>query len=243
MSLASKVAEVYSDVRVARIDFYLGALHVDASGLKKVGEAITGSKICIVEGSTGKRLSGGYSPHNDQLTLPKGVDPALDKWKVVIVHEGVHALVDMAGKKAGLTVLDEEAAAYLAEVVFMKAAYQTLPTGGSEADIFKEADALAQSHGLYTDKGAKVPLADAKKLREAIHKTPIYSSLGEKQKTSGHGLTKRQCRAEPSTARSRTPGPIGRGSSDSTDARGPMGLHSSFADRDERTGRTVPSSD
>ena len=54
--------------------------------------------------------------------------------------------------------------------------------------IYNAADQRAKAHDLYSKRGVRLSLDDATGLRAAIAKHPAYSSIGAKQKTSGHGL-------------------------------------------------------
>ena len=196
MSLATQVAAIFSQSAVEGIDFHLAGFHVSAARLRKVGAAIACGRIPLAEHEGKGQLSAAYSPYTDKLTLPRNVNPAADKHKVAILHEGVHALVDIFGEGAGLTVLDDEVAAYLAEVIYYKALRRPLPGGASEKKIYETADELATRKRLYRKKGVKLSLDDVKKLREAIHAHPVYESIGVSAKTGGHGLKRKKCVAK-----------------------------------------------
>jgi hypothetical protein len=87
-----------------------------------------------------------------------------------------------------VTVLNDEAAAYLAEVIYLRAAHSWVSGGTAEMAIYNAADQLAKAHDLYSKSGVRVSNDDAADLRAAIHKHPAYSGIGANQKTSGHGL-------------------------------------------------------
>jgi hypothetical protein len=192
VALENQVAAIFHDsAKMKRIDFKYGAFRVSPDRLKGVGDAIVNGQIALSE-SDSSQLSAGYSPYTDKLSLPKNVDATADKWKVAILHEGVHALVDIYGANAGLTVMDDEAVAYLAEVIYYKTLRRPLPSGAAEKRIYTEADKLAGSMKLYAKTGVLVPVAKAHALRSAIVAHPAYADIGEEAKTGGHGL-KRKC--------------------------------------------------
>ena len=104
-----------------------------------------------------------------------------------VLHEGIHALVDMYTCKE-VTVLNDEAAAYLAEAIYLRAAHSWVNGGAAEMAIYQAADQVAKAHDLYSKRGVRLSLANVADLRAAISKHPAYSGIGARQKTSGHGL-------------------------------------------------------
>jgi hypothetical protein len=192
MSFAQQVAAVFQGAHIDSINFRLSGFQVTGARLRKVGEAISCGRIEVKQEAGGGTLSAAYSPYQDRFTLPKNANAGADKWKVAILHEGVHALVDIFGEKAALTVLDDEIAAYVAEVIYYKKLRRPLPSGSSERGIYTSANDIVTKHHLDTKKGVHLKAADVKKLREAIHAHPAYSGIGETAKTGGHGL-KRAC--------------------------------------------------
>jgi len=188
MSVADKVAAIFSGPGIAGIHFKLGSLEVSPQRLHEVGRAIKKGDISIVVAKTGTLLSAAYSPHSDSLTIPDD-KLATKTSRSGILHEGIHALVDIYKCKQ-VTVLDDEVAAYLAEVIYLKAIGGWVGGGKAAMRIYDAADDLAKAHNLYKKRGVKLSLSDADELRKAIHAHPAYSSIGAKQMTSGHGLHK-----------------------------------------------------
>lgn len=186
MSLANKVAAIFESPQAARIHFRLGRLEVSPQRLRGVGKAIKKGDIKIEISKTGKLLSAAYSPHSDTLTLPDDKLASVSS-RAAVLHEGIHALVDIYKCKE-VTVLNDEAAAYLAEAIYLRAAHSWVGGGGAEMAIYDAADKVAKAHDLYSRRGIRLSNDDVADLRAAIHKHPAYSGLGAKQKTSGHGL-------------------------------------------------------
>jgi hypothetical protein len=186
MSLADKVAAIFEGPRAARIDFRLGRLEVSPKRLRGVGKAIKKGDIKVEVHTGGKLLGAAYDPHDDTLMVPDDKLASVAS-QAGVLHEGVHALVDMY-KCKDVTVLNDEAAAYLAEVIYLRAAHSWVNGGAAEMAIYNAADQIAKAHNLYNKRGVRLSNDDAADLRAAIHKHPAYSSIGEHQMTSGHGL-------------------------------------------------------
>jgi hypothetical protein len=186
MSAADKVAAIFDGPRIARIHFRLGRLEVSPQRLRCVGKAIKKGDIHVEVAKTGKLLSAAYSPHSDTLTIPDERLATVSS-QAGVLHEGIHALVDMYKCKE-VTVLNDEAAAYLAEVIYLRAGHNWINGGAAEMAIYNAADQVAKAHDLYNKLGVQLSSGDVADLRQAIHAHPAYSSIGAKQKTSGHGL-------------------------------------------------------
>ncbi|MGH6943764.1 MAG: hypothetical protein ACREH6_06040 [Geminicoccaceae bacterium] len=186
MAIADEVAKVFFSARIARIDFRLGPLEVSPKRLHAVGKAIGGGRIKVAVASTGRLLSAAYSPHSNQMTLPSDQIGSV-MIQASILHEGVHALVDLF-RCTNLTVLDDEAAAYLAEAIYLRAAHTWVSGDGAALAIYKAADALAKAHDLYNTRAVRLSSRDAAALRSAIHAHPAYSGIDVHQRTSGHGV-------------------------------------------------------
>jgi hypothetical protein len=188
MSIADKVAAIFTGPEIAKIHFTLGRLEVSPQRLRGVGAAIKKGDISVVVATTGGLLSAAYSPHPNRMTIPDD-KLASRTSRSGILHEGVHALVDLYNCKEVL-VLDDEVAAYLAETIYLKSLGGGISGGGAAMKIYNAADHVANAHGLYTKRGVKLKLSDVDDLRKAIHAHPAYSSIGAKAKTSGHGVHK-----------------------------------------------------
>jgi hypothetical protein len=186
MALADTVAAIFEGPRVARIHFRLGGLEISPQRLRGVGKAIKKGDIKVEVEKGGKLLSASYHPHSDTLLVPDDKLASVSA-QAGVLHEGVHALVDMY-KFKDVTVLNDEAAAYLAEAIYWRAAHSWVSGGAAEMAIYNAADQIARAHDLYNKRGIRLSLDDVADLRAAIHRHPAYSSIGVNQKTSGHGL-------------------------------------------------------
>ena len=103
-----------------------------------------------------------------------------------VLHEGIHALVDMYKCKE-VTVLNDEAAAYSPKRFIC-----ARRTAGSTAAPPRWRSTMPPTSSprrtISTASAASGFLDDVADLRAAIHEHPAYSGIGAKQKTSGHGL-------------------------------------------------------
>jgi hypothetical protein len=182
------VAAIFTGPEIARIHFRLGRLEVSPQRLRGVGQAIKKGDISIVvsKPGKGKLLSAAYSPHADRMTIP---DDKLtsNTSKSGILHEGVHALVDLYKCKEVL-VLNDECAAYIAETIYLNALGARVGGDAASMKIYRAADNVCVVHDLYKKRGVKLKLSDIDDLRKAVHAHPAYSDIKATAKTSGHGL-------------------------------------------------------
>jgi hypothetical protein len=186
MAITDDVAQVFDSARIDRIDFRLNGLEVSPKRLREVGKAIRAGKIKVKVSSSGKLLSASYHPHDNRLFVPTDQIGAV-MIQASIVHEGVHALVDLF-RATNLTVLDDEAAAYLAEAVYLRAAHTWVKGESAASAIYQAADAVARAHDLYSRRGVKLSADHVAELRKVIHAHPAYSSIEPHAHTSGHGV-------------------------------------------------------
>ncbi len=182
-ALQQQVGSVFHGTLIDQIDFHLEGLHISPQMLRSVGEVIARGRIQVKVGSTGGMLEAAYSPHQNRMTLRTDQVPDSPEGRAQILHEGVHALVDLF-RCTATTELSDEAAAYLAETIYRHHAHLALPAD----PIFHTADQIARAHGLYQSRGVALSWQQYEPLRRVIHANPAYSGLGWMQRTSGHGV-------------------------------------------------------
>jgi hypothetical protein len=168
MTLTEKAAALFRSHAASLVDFSLDELKVTPASLRKVGEAITKGTIGVEVGDTGPMLSAAYS--RKRLLLRKETETDYPEGQAAIVHEGVHAWAELSNKRSGLS---EEAAAYLTEVVYLKALNRRL----SGHPIYDAANELAGARRLFDRRGVHLTAADCEDLRQAIHREPAYQDL------------------------------------------------------------------
>ncbi len=170
MAIVDDVTAVLAGPLVKKIDFHLGKLSVSAAKLGDVASAMRNGTIKVEVRSTGGRLSAGYSPapiRKMALSSDKIVD-ALDRSG--IVHESVHAVVDLSGQSAIGGRLDE-AVAYIAESIYLSASGVGLSRIGADPagkKIYTEAYAVVDKHHLLNKQGVRLSEADCEALGKAI---------------------------------------------------------------------------
>ena len=114
--LASNITKVLEDDCVRKINFHLGGLHVSGDGLGDVAGAIGRGDIKVArDSSLGPDAE--YDAKKNTLTI-KAPDFENPEFRSLIVHESVHALIDM-GKAKDVRSLTGEAAAYLAQAIYL----------------------------------------------------------------------------------------------------------------------------
>ncbi len=193
MSLASNVASVFltSDpiprARLDRIDFYFGRLHIDAQGLRTVGSAIRRGRIQVRVGNTGPLLGAAYSSHHNRMTVPSARAHTTTLGQAAILHEGVHALLDLT--RFQTTALTDETAAYLAEAIYLRAA-STMPVSRNPDTmrIYRTAFQLINQHLLANRRGVRLRAADYQPLLDAIHNHQAYRGISPSQPNTGLGV-------------------------------------------------------
>ncbi len=182
MSIEKSVAEVLKDPKLKTIDFEIEGARITGARLHEVGQAIEAGRIQLKVDASGPLLSAAYSPHQNRMTIgPKSLESGTGKSG--IVHESVHALVDMFKCKS-VTELGDEVCAYIAESMYLRAIGTAVKGDAAAMAIYSEAGKLASK----VKKGAKIKPAAYAKLLEAIHAHPAYSGIDPHSMSSGHGI-------------------------------------------------------
>jgi hypothetical protein len=183
-----KVADILRLPLIDKISFVLAddAIEVSPRKLRQVADAIEKGRIDVVVADTGPQLAAAYSPHSNKMTLRNAQVPDSGLGRSDIVHESVHALVDMF-RYTQATALSDEVAAYLAQAIFMRSIGLRV-TGGEAKPIFDAALAIIDAHQLGKVSQVRLRWADYLQLREAVHANPAYSGIGDRELTSGHGV-------------------------------------------------------
>jgi hypothetical protein len=199
--IAPKVARIVLTMRVAdvlltqnanqkrkidQIDFTLDGITIDAAGLREVGQLMLQGRITVDVGNTGHMLSAAYTPHLNTMKIAASNRPPNDLWRAGIVHESVHALIDL--RRVSTTVLNDETAAYLAEAVYIRAGGIAItPSDPKVALIFNTARRVVEAHKMHYQNGSSLSSKDCGDLQAAILAHPAYASV-DQQPTSGLGI-------------------------------------------------------
>jgi hypothetical protein len=187
--LQQAVAAVLRRTEINKIDFFLEKdfLEVSPKRLREVGDAIEKGRIEVVVNGTGSMLSAAYSPHGNTMTLGDWNVADRPVGRSAIVHESVHALVDLFLCKQ-TTELSDEAAAYLAEVIFLRATKTWVKGDAAAMAIYNTADQIVKTHKLGQGKQVRLKWGHYAPLRDAVRGHPAYSAIDPKALTSGHGV-------------------------------------------------------
>ena len=186
MSLADKVAAIFEGPRAARIHFRLGRLEVSPQRLRGVGKAIKKGDIKVEVASSGKLLS---------AVLPSAQRHA----------DRPRRQARLGGQPGRRAARGRPCAGRHVQV---QGGHRPQRRGGGlprRGDLSARGAQLGERRarrdgdlqcGRSARQGAR-PVQQARRpavgrrradLRAAINKHPAYSSIGAKQKTSGHGL-------------------------------------------------------
>jgi hypothetical protein len=133
ISKAEHCAQILVEPPVNRIDFMFGSVHVSRDQFAKVARALRAGQISVRGLAAGSKGPGDYNadgPRRDSIELKPMTegDFADSKTRGLIVHEAVHAMIDL--NKWTITRLGGESAAFLAQVL-----YRLLRDGGKYRDL------------------------------------------------------------------------------------------------------------
>jgi hypothetical protein len=175
LALRNAIITVLSSGPIWKIDFWLGPVHVDGAGLFMVVWALTWNMIDVKIGSTSAGASAEYHPADNQFVFPfKSTSLSRDQ-KMLIVHESVHAMLDIrAGldrKNFHVLQTENEAAAYIAQAIFGIHAFN-LTAGRNVSAYFEKAFEIAEK--IKDQRGAHVSNEDAQYIRHAIAVSNTY---------------------------------------------------------------------
>ena len=188
---AERCVQVLRDPALDAIDFCIGLtnrLQVDGAGLRIVAGHIERGDIRVVPDNNDDIHGGRYFSRENRMHLRTAIDDIgpilLDG---LIVHEAVHALMDVRAKR--VLSLRNEAAAYTAQAIFL--AKNTYLDGAIKREktektraIMRAAQAVVERHKLLTRKGVRLSRTDVLPLIEAIEVHPAYDD----HKRSSRGL-------------------------------------------------------
>jgi hypothetical protein len=194
--LAAKVVKLLYSVK--KIDFHLGGLHISADGLAKVACEVGQAHIQVIKNSS-LGSDAQYNSKTDTISI-KAPNFNDAEFKSLIVHESVHALVDIV-KAKGTRRLAGEAAAYLAQAIYLwheiggvrlKNAVKQRLRSTKAVDrqlggIYQACLNLIQNYRLSTRTVWLPPLL-YKPLLTAIKKHGVYRLIPWNQKVHANGI-------------------------------------------------------
>jgi hypothetical protein len=171
--------------RIQRINFAYGPYLIDGAGYMRVAAAITMGGIgVLVVSNLPPGVGAEYDASANELhfRVPT-ISTTLDEMNTV--HECTHALIANRGFRWGVTWSDSEAAAYLAEAIYIDSFSLRLKADlgndnsypfDNPGEPFATASRIAAS--LRGKPGAAVSAKDAITLRTVVASHPVYKSMG-----------------------------------------------------------------
>ena len=184
MSLASSVAGVLRNPPVGHINFRVETITVDKAHMESVAKAIDAGDILVETGSSGPQLGAAYSSYRSRrfaagekkligkITIGSAGVTATPLGRAAILHESVHALMDVRNLKVSMH--DDEVVAYLADAVCLRSSRTTINGGAPEMAIYKAAFAIVDARQMATKPGVALKWSDCDALRTAIKAHPAY---------------------------------------------------------------------
>jgi hypothetical protein len=170
----ARILSILRSPAARRIDFTLGRWHINADAFESVAKAIELGEIDVVVGAAARAgVEAQYNNKSDFVRVPNSGYGATVTQQAGILHECVHAVVDMQNI-SGQAESANEAAAYVAMMLY------TLHTGSpippSNVPIADIADVIADY--MKDHPGAAVPSMFEADLRNVIALHPNYRGKG-----------------------------------------------------------------
>ncbi|QIG92277.1 hypothetical protein [Bradyrhizobium sp. 6(2017)] len=161
-----------------RINFHLGPWHIDGAAFERIARAIEVGDIKIRVEPLPQDVEARYDDFNDYVVVPPAFFAGTVGDRAAIIHECVHAIVDLQNSK-GQFESSNEAAAFLASFLFRLNSGEAIPpaTGGN-ANVRLVTTAEGIARNLQKQPGAAVPTRDLSDLRWSIATHPHYRTKG-----------------------------------------------------------------
>lgn len=184
---AEQIADFYAGAQLTRIDFKYEHLEISGKQFKALAKAVRDGRVTVKFGDTGS-MGAAYTPRKNLMSLKGDNLMNTRAGRAAVVHEGVHAIVDMS-KAKGLMVVDDEAVAYIADTIYMaNAGMNSVNTDAASQRIYDATYALVDKFKLRYKKGRKIHKKHCKALIDAIAQHPHYGAALVKQKLVNDGI-------------------------------------------------------
>lgn len=185
MDIASEVAKVLRSVPANSINFTVANIAINKMRMELVAKAIEAQDISVEIGNTGSRLGAAYSSFVGRrlaagekkligrITLGSDGTVRSILGKASILHESVHALMDVC-KIPVPSMQNDEVVAYLADALYLRATSTKVSGGAQEMAIFNAAFAIVDGHKMLAKPGTALKWGDCEALLNAIKAHPAY---------------------------------------------------------------------
>jgi hypothetical protein len=175
------IVDILREPAVGKIDFHLQTVQVNGSGLRDIARIIQKGDIQIyLYGGLSSEAK--YFPKRDALAV-KSMSNEL-AFKGLIVHEAVHALLDLK-KASRMTVLSNEVAAYIAQVLYLL--YSGEEDFSTSPRVFQETLKLVQQYNL-TKGNVWLRWTHYQHLRTVVQQDPLYRKVSDSKLMPADGI-------------------------------------------------------
>jgi hypothetical protein len=171
---ASDVMNMLGESTVQQLNFWVGSVHITGKWFGIIRDHIFAENIVVTSGSSSLAF---YDQTTDVLTTQAGSPPASFNAKALLLHECVHALVDIFYPDDRITRHNDELAAYITQYVYLlrtKPSFTVAPNNVPWFTFFTEIVDLAKRFNLDkpSDNGARISAADLEPVRRKLAALP-----------------------------------------------------------------------
>jgi hypothetical protein len=189
----AEVLKVLSDPALNTMFFSVGSITVSAREYGNVLEYVRDGDIKV---TPGREPVAFYDGRNNTIITQAGDPPLNLSDRSQLLHECTHAIVDV--NELDVERLDDEVAAYLAQVTYMVISKPTpFPSpvhpphhGSPFGELVWSLLQVINKYSLHTAKGFGVRIRelDVWNLRAGVRALPDYARIGEHEKSVGGGV-------------------------------------------------------
>jgi hypothetical protein len=171
---ANDVMNMLGESTVQQLDFWVGAVHITGKWFGTIRDHIFAENIVVTSGSSTLAF---YDQKTDVLTTQTGEPPADLDDRAQLLHECVHALVDIFYPDDRITRHNDELAAYITQHVYMMRSNPSFTVGPNNVPWFSfYSDIVALAKRFNLDKtsgnGSRIGMADLEPVRKELAKLP-----------------------------------------------------------------------
>lgn len=189
----SDVLNTLNDPVAMDIDFHVGKVHINAERLTTVRDHIRVGNILVKGGTSDLAF---YDQASDVLITQKKSPPANDDDRALLLHECVHAMIDVYDPNTTVTRHIGELAAYLTQVTYTVRKDPSRNPGGTGLwdKFWIDLYATVRANKLDTSagNGATIDAQTLEKLRKQLAALPSvnYGSFSEHATDVSDGLSR-----------------------------------------------------
>lgn len=166
---------------IRKIAFGVGAIYVNALSFEPVKQAITGGKIKVEHKSSIGPYGAKYRYTANTLFLGFSSTGGNADREALIVHECVHAFLDIAAKT--VLVKQSEAAAYVAQILYFYYRNEAALSGGQKPTFRDPVLKAAWDVAMIARRKSNLTEAEVQPLYDAIAKHDLYKHSHSKDET------------------------------------------------------------